>query len=146
MISEIEAINLVSRLVVNQSGWNDSAVDGTVSMIIEKWSDARSGIEAVEGVVNSWERQGRPPWAVLAAAYRNAERRKMMETPALPSGSSNLYVSVTEGRKIAARKYVESCRQRDPLTDVHILSKHRSNEPDPTRLDDILGFKQEEES
>ena len=134
------ASQLLGMLVVNQSGWTDDAVDGTIIMIEEKWSDPEAAIEAIQAVVNSWTNQGRPPWAVLNDAYTVARRRRAMQAVQQQEITSGRPITVAEGRKVAARAYAKECRGRNPETDVHILSGFRTNEPNHRFVDRLLGF------
>lgn len=139
-LTETQAVQLLSTLVTATTGWNDDSVDAMVEQIKRKWSDEAAAVEAVDFVVGSWEQSSRPPWGVLMSAYRGAVRRRTMDAPAL-AASSWSSIPVSEGRKIAAKAYAQSCRMRDAKTDPLILSGFRTNEPDPMVFDRLLGFK-----
>tara|TARA_R110001632_G_scaffold55829_3_gene136586 strand:- start:464 stop:907 length:444 start_codon:yes stop_codon:yes gene_type:complete len=134
------AARLVGMLVVTTTGWTDTTTDATVDLIIQRWPSAEAGHIAVNQTIESWDRQGRPPWAVLNNAYRDAVRRIAMTAPALDTADARAFTSVSTGRKLAARAYAAECARRDPETDVLILSGFRSNEPNPDRLDWLLGI------
>lgn len=134
------AARLVGMLVVTTTGWTDTTTDATVDLILQRWSSAEAGHIAVNQTIESWDRQGRPPWAVLNNAYKDALRRIAMTAPALPPGDSRASISPAMGRKVAARAYAAECARRDPEQDLLILSGYRSNEPNPDRLDWLLSI------
>lgn len=142
-MKEQNAVTCVAMLVANTSGWNDDSVDATIEMMVRRWDDDRCAEEATNHVINTWTRQGRPPWGLLHDAYRVAKRRRYMETPpALPSGTGTV-VPPSIGRQLVARAYARQCRSRDPETDIHILSGFRTNEPNPAVLDAWLGIQED---
>jgi hypothetical protein len=139
-MNEATAVQLVTSLVVNTTGWNDDAVEAMISMMASRWDDERAGIEAVNSVVNSWTNMSRPTWGVMQDSYRNARRRELMEAPTSLPSSYGKTIPFHEGQRIAARTYSHECRSRDPETDVHIRSGFRKAEPNPKLLDKWLGL------
>jgi hypothetical protein len=133
------ATQLVGVLVTTTTGWNDDSVDATIAMMVNRWPDEHCARNAISQVVETWTAQSRPPWAVLAAAYRDAQRRQAMNRDQLPASTGRV-VTLTEGRQIGAAAYARACRERDPDIDIHILSKFRSTEPNPKILDSLLGL------
>jgi len=133
-----EAARVASMLVASTTGWNDDAVDALLLNMEHTWNDAELAHQAIEHVVNSWTALSRPPWGVLADAYRQFARRRALEAAALEAGDSQKVVSFERGRAIVAFKYAEACGRRDPNTDVHILSGFRSTEPNQKIIDGFL--------
>jgi hypothetical protein len=143
MITEHEATGLVAMLVMNQSGWNDDAVEATCEMIVHRWTSYDVADEAINAVVNTWTNQGRPPWGVLQDAYNAAKRRAILNYPALIAGTRGPVVDVRKGREIAAAAYAAECRRRNPDTDPLILSGFRTNEPNWDFFDKMAGLGKE---
>lgn len=134
-----QATELVGMLVVTTTGWNDDSVEATCALMESSWHDPLAAREAVENVAGSWKQTSRPPWGVLADAYRSAARRHAMERPAIESGASGLVVSAAEGRRVAAAAYTKECRSRRP-DDPLIASGWRTRKPNMKLLDSILGL------
>jgi hypothetical protein len=138
-VTENESWVLIGKLAVETQGWDETNIEATRRRI-EKWPDPLIGDQAIEDVIASWDRPGRPLWAVLNTAYRTVARREAMSTPAIGSQTPGRIVSVTEGRAIVAQAYAKECAKRDPETDPLILAGFRSTEPNHAVLDGLLGF------
>jgi hypothetical protein len=137
-LTEKQAVTLMGKLVTMTTGWNDDAVDVMVDQMMRQWHDDAAASEAVDAVLASWTQTSRPPWGVLAAAYRDAVRRSAMAPRSLPAASEGSFVTIEQGRQIAAHAYAKECARRNPLTDVHTLSGYRSAEPNFKILDGML--------
>lgn len=140
MITEDGALVLVATLVTTTTGWNDDAVDATVTMIQRTWEDAAAARDAVKVVCDTWTKSSRPPWGILNEAYNAERRRRALATPAIRAGAAVGLIDFNGGgREIMARAYVAECARR-PMTDPLIMSGFRSHEPNQSILDSILGL------
>jgi hypothetical protein len=139
-MTEDHATKLISLLVSATTGWNDDAVDLTIEMMTRRWTDYDIAKEATMLVIDTWDKQSRPPWAVLNNAYRIQYRRNIMNAPALTEDTyGGPVVSNAEGRKIAAQAYTRECQKRTP-DDVHVKSGFRTIEPNWDWFDRIAGL------
>jgi hypothetical protein len=111
-LTERQAVEHMSRLVVATTGWNDDTVDGTVDMMTRQWHDDAAAAEAISEVIQSWSEMSRPPWAVLSKAYRNAIQRRAMDVPALPQSSWGA-IPFDQGMKIAYQSYCKEVRRQE---------------------------------
>lgn len=139
-MNDRDASDVMAVLVVATPGWTDDVVDAVLGMVADRWDDPTAAHIAVQNVVDTWTGYGRPPWGTLHTAYQAAVRRAALARPALPPAPSRT-VTISEGRRIAARAYAANCATRDPLTDPHIRSGWRTTEPNPEFLDRMLGLR-----
>lgn len=110
-LTERQSVELIAALVMTTTGWNDDSVDGTVEMMTRQWSDELAAVDAINEVIQTWTERTRPPWAVLALAYRNAVQRRALSAPALPASVGQI-VPFDEGIKIAYRSYCKEVKRQ----------------------------------
>jgi len=139
-MNDKDATDCMALLVVAINGYTDQHVDALCDLMATRWSDPDAARTAVTKVADTWTGYGRPPWGTLHTAYQAAVRRAALARPALPPAPSRT-VTISEGRRIAARAYAANCATRDPLTDPHIRSGWRTTEPNPEFLDRMLGLR-----
>ncbi len=104
---------LLGRLMGLTSGW-DNAPDLTIDSYsdeIAAWTDLEAATQAIDEIINTWDRSTRPTFGVLQRAYQGARRRIVLERPTLTS-AAGLPLSIAEGRQIAARAYADERRRQ----------------------------------
>lgn len=139
-MTHTEAERILGLLAGGTPGWN-SASEETWNIYTDQIGTLRdydTAHAAVQQIIRSHTDLARPTIAAVFEAYRWEAHRRAMSVPQI-TGPAGRIVSVREGREIAARAYANACRNRDPETDVHILSGFRTNEPNPDFLDGFLG-------
>ena len=123
-LTERQAVVLVSRLALATTGWNDDTTDATVDMIQRQWHDDAAATDAIADLIESWSATSRPPWAVLALAYRNAVQRRAMDVAPISEASWNA-IPWDQGMKVAYQFYCkeERSQQRVPKPFSEFLTK-----------------------
>ncbi len=123
-LTERQAVEHIARLVLATTGWTDETSDATVDMMQRQWHDDDAAAEAINDVVESWVEVGRPPWAVLAQAYRRAIQRRAMNTLTI-SEASWTAIPWDQGMKVAYQFYCKEVRsqQRVPKPFSEFLTK-----------------------
>ena len=103
---------MLSELVGATTGWGDldEATLAVYLRELQSYDDMEAARQAIDNVIKSWTRPSRPPVGVLNQEYRQAMARLMMDRNVyeLPTGR---IPTVAEGRKIAARAYVQECKR-----------------------------------
>ena len=102
----------MTMLCAATTGWNDDSTEAyTLLVQTHLPDDAEIAIETALAVIGSWSQTSRPPWGVIQAAYSSTARRldaeRAMTRREVTRGA---VIGPREGRKIAARAYVEECR------------------------------------
>jgi hypothetical protein len=112
-----DAEGCLGMLVAGTGGWT-SVTDETLAIYTRNFrqlDDRDTAVQAVNTIISTWSEMRRPPWVVVADAYRSEVRRKMMSAPSLPAGDVET-VPLSVGRRIAAEAYKRQCAEdgREP--------------------------------
>jgi len=116
-MTEDEAYNVMSSLVVGFSGWTEPKMELWVQQL-QSLGDTEAAMVAANDLLQTHTNPGVPPWAVFKQAYdgrrraleeHRSESRRALEESSL---SKTRYPSFEEGVEIAWDAYQDECRLR----------------------------------